>query len=1085
MKKLSLKVCKHFGIVCLEIIGAVAGLACIVVLALMWRLSQGPLNIDFMTGYIEDQLNKQSAEYVFDIERTDLTWNGLKTPVQFHINDANILRADATPVMSVARIAIQIDKSNLLLGRIVPQMMTVYGLVIRVVRHEDGTVSLNVHESAAPEETAPETPEGKAGQEEKNGDNVVADTLASLRAAEARGVFKGIERLSIADATLLFDDRKSGSQWPVDRARLDLEPGEGGINGSLEGALDLGERGVDVSARFFHGWSDSETKLQADFKGLYPPLLAAQMDALKEAKKFGINLRGRLETVLDKSLIPTTGTLKLKGGAGDIQIPVLYDAPTPIRGLEAELSFDLGNTRLEMERIAFDLGKSGRTVFDGSVAIRPDEEKGEDVLALVLHGVGNDMPIDKLSVYWPHVIAPKTRAWVTEHISDGVVPEATVNLEFDLPMSIVRGEKEFVKNENKPKKLDGVISYRGATTDYLPDLTPATDVKGTATYTFEEFVLDVESGKVDDMTIEKADIYIDNFHVGPPPNIDIKVKVSGPARTALEQLNKHPLGYLDKMGLDPAQVGGTVRSDFRLRFPVSKSLTLKQIKFDVSGVMSDAVVTGAVGDYSLTGGPFDFTAENSGFDIKGDGKLAGTPVKIAWRKNFLDDAGFGNRIQADLVIGDPFLAPLKSHDALEFDGAVPARLVYTSFENNRATVDVKGDLTAARFAVPDFDFVKPAGVKGDIDMLVHLDGSRVDRITALDVRTNGLELRGEIALRGGWTDVPYALESADLRTLRIGKTKVSGHIDNPPEHGIQARLRGDTLDATVFFDEREKEKQKAAENGDDYVPIEPTLPFSVELDVGELITGADSVIDHAKVFMKRSKWREIEKLEMDAIAGRGQVYLRYGPADDGRYKLRFEADDAGAALKTLGITDSVRGGVIVVDGQPAASGGPKDMAGVIQMTDFKVVDLPALARVLNALSLPGFHELMTSDGISFAKMKSGFKWTYRAPPIGKDPVKVLTLRNGRTSGASLGLSFEGDINMMRQTLDLDGTIVPVSGLNKMVSGIPILGQILSGGGDAMFAATYKVKGPAKAPTTTVNPLAVLAPGFLRTIFFED
>ena len=43
---------------------------------------------------------------------------------------------------------------------------------------------------------------------------------------------------------------------------------------------------------------------------------------------------------------------------------------------------------------------------------------------------------------------------------------------------------------------------------------------------------------------------------------------------------------------------------------------------------------------------------------------------------------------------------------------------------------------------------------------------------------------------------------------------------------------------------------------------------------------------------------------------------------------------------------------------------------------------------------------------------------------------------------------------------------------------------MSGGeeGGGLFAATYTVRGPIDAPTLTVNPLAALAPGFLRNLF---
>ena len=50
------------------------------------------------------------------------------------------------------------------------------------------------------------------------------------------------------------------------------------------------------------------------------------------------------------------------------------------------------------------------------------------------------------------------------------------------------------------------------------------------------------------------------------------------------------------------------------------------------------------------------------------------------------------------------------------------------------------------------------------------------------------------------------------------------------------------------------------------------------------------------------------------------------------------------------------------------------------------------------------------------------------------------------------------------------------------SAVP-LGQLLSGGdGEGILAMTFSVNGPIRDPSFSVNPLSILAPGFLRKIF---
>ena len=95
------------------------------------------------------------------------------------------------------------------------------------------------------------------------------------------------------------------------------------------------------------------------------------------------------------------------------------------------------------------------------------------------------------------------------------------------------------------------------------------------------------------------------------------------------------------------------------------------------------------------------------------------------------------------------------------------------------------------------------------------------------------------------------------------------------------------------------------------------------------------------------------------------------------------------------------------------------------------------------------------------------------------------MRNGRTSGSSVGLTFEGKIDKREDLTDIGGTVVPVTFVNDFISNIPLIGTLLTGGEGALIAATYSIKGPVKTPTVMVNPLSALTPGILRRIFFEE
>jgi len=61
--------------------------------------------------------------------------------------------------------------------------------------------------------------------------------------------------------------------------------------------------------------------------------------------------------------------------------------------------------------------------------------------------------------------------------------------------------------------------------------------------------------------------------------------------------------------------------------------------------------------------------------------------------------------------------------------------------------------------------------------------------------------------------------------------------------------------------------------------------------------------------------------------------------------------------------------------------------------------------------------------------------------------------------------------------------VPAYLFNNFIGNIPLIGNLLLGGkGEGLFAVTYRASGALDQPDLAVNPLSMLAPGFLRNLF---
>ena len=254
----------------------------------------------------------------------------------------------------------------------------------------------------------------------------------------------------------------------------------------------------------------------------------------------------------------------------------------------------------------------------------------------------------------------------------------------------------------------------------------------------------------------------------------------------------------------------------------------------------------------------------------------------------------------------------------------------------------------------------------------------------------------------------------------------------------------------------------------------PVIPLHIAVQTDEVVLGEGRSLFGAQATLVRDEtgWRDLDVRA--ATSDAGAVSVRYQVDDAGLAGIWANTDNLGQVLTALDVHDGVEGGVLAAVGRQEQADGP--VLGDISLTDVRLLDAPLLARVLAALSLGGLQEVLGSEGLRFNRVVSNFGFAD----------DVVELRNARGSGGALGLTLEGAIDIGADTADLQGTIVPIYGINSALSGIPLLGDLLTGGdGQGIIAFTYAVSGPLEDPSISVNPLSVLAPGLLRNVFFLE
>ncbi|MDC3004505.1 hypothetical protein OAY95_01135 [Candidatus Pelagibacter sp.] len=141
--------------------------------------------------------------------------------------------------------------------------------------------------------------------------------------------------------------------------------------------------------------------------------------------------------------------------------------------------------------------------------------------------------------------------------------------------------------------------------------------------------------------------------------------------------------------------------------------------------------------------------------------------------------------------------------------------------------------------------------------------------------------------------------------------------------------------------------------------------------------------------------------------------------------------------------------------------------------NFKVNEVPVLAKILTLASLQGIADLLTGEGIRF----TDFEMKYEKNK------SLTTIEEIFAIGPAISVLMSGYIEQDK-IVSLRGTLVPATTINKTISNIPVLGNILVGekAGEGVFGVSFKIKGHPNKLKTTVNPIKTLTPRFItRTL----
>ncbi len=152
--------------------------------------------------------------------------------------------------------------------------------------------------------------------------------------------------------------------------------------------------------------------------------------------------------------------------------------------------------------------------------------------------------------------------------------------------------------------------------------------------------------------------------------------------------------------------------------------------------------------------------------------------------------------------------------------------------------------------------------------------------------------------------------------------------------------------------------------------------------------------------------------------------------------------------------------------------GTNNSTSKLVIENFKVINAPGMVKLLSLADLGGLADLAEGEGLSFDILEINMEKNS----------ELLNLNEILATGPSISVLMDGYQDKSGVT-SIRGTLVPAKNLNKLISKIPLLGEIIipKEAGEGLFGVSFKMKGPPGKIKTTINPIRTLTPRFIQKI----
>lgn len=1102
------------------LLGAIAGAVGYV------RLAHGPIPLKFLVGPIERGLAAELSGLGVKIEDASLRLTDSGS-VEFRLRNVQLTDASGQPVATAPLAAVELAAASLWKLRASPSRISLIEPRLLVYYSAGGGFSLNLQTGGAAAQSAPEPGPGVAPSVAASStlDVDVARLLAEATARARKGsdATSHLSEIGLRNATVLFEYEGVKSVWRVPELAIDLEHRKSASVVTGKATVVSGRAPWSVTFRAEESDQSQSIKLDASIRDLVPGSLSRTLPHFALLDGIDLPVAADATFYLSNAGELVSGTIALALARGRVRLPGVDTAPFLVDAGLIDLTYRRKDKRIEVKPSTLRWGQSqitlkgavdgirgadGRDAWafaigasEGALAaeefgitpipldalsvsgvLAPDLQSitvsqlllraggGEVSLAGALEAIGgganakfegkiSPMPLQTVKALWPRALAPGARNWVGLRISRGQIQSGTFKWLAGTHMG-------------RPAPSTNIADQRLSVAIEVADIA-IRPVRTMSSVEAPRALLRLEGAGLEVTVPDAAIVVGPNRRVplkatrftavdvmGDRPIGEIAFRIVSPLPPVLDVIDQDPLGLLKAAGLAGEGIDGKADGNLKITLPLIEALDEKEIKVEGKVRASELKARQLLGPFDIQGGTLNFDFTDKAAEARGELLASGVLAKVAWQR--VVDAQGGRqpplRVSAVLDNADRTQLGLDVNDIIQ--GEVPVEITVAKGDRDEQQIRLSADLANAEIILEGVSWRKPPGKAAQLQL--DIAKGKTYKTELQNIKVSGADIAVE-----GWAGI-----GADNKLREFFFPAFSLNVVTQLEiHGTltktdiwDIKVKGPTYEGREFFRSlfsvgQLSEKQVA--------PRKPRGGVDVTAEVDNVVGYGDVTLKGLKLKASRRGDKLVSLDARGTLDGGEPLTATMKPAKGEARMLRADSSDAGRALKLVGFYPNLVGGSVRLEVNMDGKG-PAEKTGVLWVDDFRVLGDPVITEVVASGGKPTRGAVR--QVYEFDRMRVPFS-------VGHGQ---FVLEDGYVRGPLIGASIKGKIDYKSQRMNLGGTYIPLQGLNNAISGVPLLGPLLTKG-EGIFGITFAVQGAMSQPQVIVNPLSLVTPGIFREL----